>query len=111
MNHSTSFKLSCAGLPRFLLAPLTLLLALGSTQLFAETITVPVGSQSSAKQSIERPVTGTPGTRVVAKFGEPLAVNAPVGDPPISRWEYADFYVYFEYDRVIRSVLKQDSEK
>ena len=44
---------------------------------------------------------------VEAKFGAPDAKVAPVGDPPISRWEYADFVVFFEYDRVIHAVTKR----
>ena len=85
---------------------LAVLLSCFSTLALADTLTVPVGSQSVDKQHVERPTTGTAGKSVVAEFGEPLAVNAPVGEPPISRWEYESFYVYFEYDRVIRSVLK-----
>jgi hypothetical protein len=27
-----------------------------------------------------------------------------VGQPPITRWDYASYSVYFEYDRVIDSV-------
>lgn len=88
--------------------PVSVLLTGIPTQLLAESITVPVGSQAAGKQSVARPNTGTSGTDVVSRFGEPLAVNSPIGDPPISRWEYADFYVYFEYDRVIHSVLKQE---
>jgi len=36
-----------------------------------------------------------------------VSKKAAVGDPPISRWEYADFTVYFEYDRVVHAVLKR----
>jgi len=90
-----------------LVLPVSVLMMGIPAQLLAETITVPVGSQSASKQSVNRPNMGMKGTDVVSRFGEPVAVNSPVGDPPISRWEYADFYVYFEYDRVIHSVLKQ----
>lgn len=84
----------------------TVLIAAYSNSLAAETITVPVASQAPDKQSIERPKSGLLGSQVVKKFGEPLAVNSPVGEPPISRWEYADFYVYFEYNHVVHTVLK-----
>ena len=54
-----------------------------------------------------RPTRGMTQQRVEAEFGSPRSVRAPVGDPPISRWEYQDFVVYFEYDRVIHSVVKR----
>lgn len=39
-------------------------------------------------------------------FGEPQQTYPAVGDPPIIRWVYSDFTVYFEYDRVIHAVAK-----
>jgi hypothetical protein len=44
---------------------------------------------------------------VESRFGAPEAKVAPVGDPPISRWEYQNFVVFFEYDRVIHAVVKR----
>jgi len=55
-----------------------------------------------------RPARGMTATNVEAKFGAPDAKAAPVGDPPISRWEYKDFVVFFEYDRVIHAVVKRN---
>ena len=40
-------------------------------------------------------------------YGSPANRRAPVGDPPITRWEYAGFIVYFEYRHVIHSVPRQ----
>lgn len=34
-------------------------------------------------------------------FGAPSNKSSPVGNPPISAWEYPKFYVYFEGDRVL----------
>jgi len=42
---------------------------------------------------------------VESKFGAPEEKRAAVGDPPISRWDYKDYSVYFEYDLVLYSVL------
>ncbi|MEJ2173266.1 MAG: hypothetical protein ACO22K_05475 [Woeseiaceae bacterium] len=53
------------------------------------------------------PTRGMTQARVEATFGSPDAKIAPVGDPPIARWEYKDFVVFFEYDRVIHSVVKR----
>jgi len=41
-------------------------------------------------------------------FGEPRKRIPPVGDPPITRWQYDDMMVYFEYKYVIDSVATND---
>ncbi len=38
------------------------------------------------------------------EFGDPQEQLPAVGEPPISRWHYSDYIVYFERDRVIISV-------
>jgi len=43
--------------------------------------------------------------QVKMEFGDPLDTKPAVGEPPITRWEYANFTVYFEYNRVIESVV------
>lgn len=53
------------------------------------------------------PASGTTQASVEANFGSPIAKKPPVGDPPISSWEYDSFIVYFEYDRVIHAVKKR----
>jgi len=60
------------------------------------------------RSSIPRPHNGDSMTEVERRFGSPLARKGPVGEPPISRWDYADFSVYFERDKVITSVLKRN---
>ena len=44
---------------------------------------------------------------VEMKFGSPESRFAPVGDPPISRWSYPAFMVYFEHNRVIHTVVRR----
>ena len=39
------------------------------------------------------------------KFGQPDSRHEAVGDPPITRWDYDSYSVYFEYDKVLFSVL------
>lgn len=46
--------------------------------------------------------------RVQSHYGAPVAVTPPVGDPPITRWEYPQFIVYFEHSLVIHAVEKRD---
>jgi len=61
----------------------------------------------SAGSSDARPTRGMTQASVQSKYGSPVNTRAPVGEPPITRWEYKDFVVFFEYDRVIHSVTKR----
>ena len=54
---------------------------------------------------MELPVNGLTQADVRGRFGEPATVHAPVGDPPITRWDYDGWSVYFEFDRVLFTVL------
>ena len=54
-----------------------------------------------------RPSRGMTQTSVESNFGSPVSTEAAVGEPPITRWVYADFVVFFEYDRVIHAVIKR----
>jgi hypothetical protein len=54
--------------------------------------------------TINRPGRGLTMTAVEAKFGAPQARHDAVGIPPITRWDYAGFSVFFEKDRVIDAV-------
>ncbi len=53
-----------------------------------------------------KPTRGMTQETVEANFGAPRDAREPIGDPPITRWEYANFVVFFEYDRVIHAVSK-----
>jgi hypothetical protein len=57
------------------------------------------------ESSVERPKRGMTMADVEARFGAPTAKRATVGSPPITRWEYAQFVVVFENDRVLHSVV------
>lgn len=54
-----------------------------------------------------RPTRGMTQSTVESEYGQPRSVNAAVGEPPITRWEYQGFVVFFEYDKVIHAVLKR----
>ena len=51
------------------------------------------------------PARGMTMSQVASKFGAPVSKVPAVGKPPISRWEYPGFVVYFEHDHVIHSVV------
>ena len=56
---------------------------------------------------VAAPARGMTMTQVASKFGAPVSKVAAVGNPPISRWEYPGFVVYFERDHVIHSVVSE----
>jgi hypothetical protein len=51
------------------------------------------------------PARGMTMSQVASKFGAPATKVPAVGNPPISRWEYPGFVVYFEHEHVIHSVV------
>ena len=65
------------------------------------------GLEDAQASSSERPNRGESMARVEARFGPPREAVAAVGEPPISRWEYVDFTVYFEHDLVIHAVQRR----
>ena len=85
-------------MPRLLLL-LTLLLPLGS---FAETLQIPLGQQGPS--TLPLPQRGESQRSVLERFGLADEEHPSIGQPPITRWDYREFSVYFEYDHVINSV-------
>ena len=63
------------------------------------------------KQLPSMPPRGVTKAEVRQRLGEPRRRVAAVGDPPISRWVYDQFTVYFEYDRVLHSVKNADRQQ
>jgi len=51
------------------------------------------------------PQNGMTTSDVRARFGDPVEVHSTIGDPPITRWEYERWSVYFEYKVVLFTVL------
>ena len=56
-------------------------------------------------EGMQLPTNGLTQDEVRARFGDPANRHAPVGEPPITRWDYDGWSVYFEYDRVLSAVL------
>ncbi len=56
---------------------------------------------------MQRPERGMTMDRVRDAFGAPDSRKAAVGDPPITRWQYEYFTVYFEHDRVVHAVARR----
>lgn len=78
-----------------------------SAPTFAEVVKVPVGSQAADKKTIATPHRGSSKDQVKSQYGEPETMHGPTGQPPITAWDYDHYVVYFEYDKVLHSVLKR----
>ncbi len=73
---------------------------------YAGAATVAVDNGIAVQQSdVATPARGMTMDQVATKFGAPVTKVPAVGKPPISRWEYPGFVVYFESDHVIHSVV------
>ncbi len=72
---------------------------------WAEILTVPSYVVPNSSEGILRPTRGMSKSAVEQKFGTPKQKSTAVGEPPISKWTYPDFIVYFEYNHVIHSVI------
>lgn len=91
------------------------LLTLGATLIFVGLGTLPnevhaekigISYQGEPSKHVDLPRKGETMTSVEQRFGSPQARKEPVGSPPITVWEYAEFSVYFEYNHVLHTVLK-----
>jgi hypothetical protein len=84
-----------------------LLVALSTaTPALAETLRTDTGNPATAG---DRPNRGSSMSTVESRFGAPSNRHAAIGSPPISRWDYRQFSVYFENDRVLHTVLVRNA--
>lgn len=84
-----------------------LICSLAASLAQAEVLSVP----EPAADLPELPVRGQTMQQVQQRLGAPLQRYAPVGgghprQPPITRWDYDGYSVFFEHDRVIDAVVK-----
>ena len=74
---------------------ISLCLCTGSS--FADTLKVPPAPSAV-------PVRGLSMDAVENKLGKPVRVISGVGQPPITRWVYPEYTIYFEYQHVVHAV-------
>lgn len=65
-----------------------------------------------ASQGVTLPARGQSMAQVEAQFGAPSRKHPTVGgaskhQPPITRWDYPQFAVYFEHSHVVNAVLNR----
>ena len=90
--------------------PATLAALLFASASYADTLLLD-GIEVDKASAEARPKPGMSMTAVESSYGNPAERHAAVGgsnpqQPPITRWDYVAFSVYFENDRVIHSVAR-----
>ena len=94
---------------RICLRHLLLLLSLVTPlPLLADTNEIPVGDQGDPH--IVLPNRGESQKAVLERFGLPDEEHPAVGKPPITRWDYREFSVYFESGVVVDAVRQHRSQ-
>lgn len=69
----------------------------------ADTLRIPLGTQGSIEHRT-LPVRGQSMHSTATTYGEPARKHTAIGQPPITRWDYPEFSVYFEHQHVVYSV-------
>ena len=69
-----------------------------------ETESPETGTAESGTFTVTLPGRGMTKDQVEDRFGSAPEKVESVGEPPISRWVYKGFTVYFEYDHVVHAV-------
>ena len=77
-----------------------------------DTPVVVVTGSSAPPTSSFLPTKGMSKASVARTYGPPTVKHAAVGgssryQPPITRWDYGDYSVFFEYDHVVDAVEKE----
>lgn len=84
--------------------PTTLaLLSLFAAASHAETLLLD-GIDQASPSNAQRPRAGMSMSAVESTYGSPSDRHGAVGQPPITRWDYPGFSVYFEHETVIHAV-------
>jgi len=86
-----------------LFAGFALSLVMSAPLVHADELQVPA---AASQGSASHPSRGMSMDKVEAAFGEPANRAPAVGQPPITRWEYPGFVVYFENRTVLHTVVK-----
>jgi hypothetical protein len=75
---------------------------------FADDVALPGSGATAATNAapVQTPTRGATMSKVEAQFGAPTQRLEAIGKPPITRWEYPGFVVYFEHERVVHAVVR-----
>jgi len=66
------------------------------------------GIQSAPAVNVPR--NGITMAQVRQQYGNPVTERPTVGEPPITRWDYDGYSVFFEHDLVLHSVVHHQAK-
>lgn len=89
---------------RLIVAVMTCGLTLQPILTLADTLLIEAVEKNA---SVQRPLRGESMSAVESRYGQADAARTVVGEPPITRWIYPEFTVYFEHSHVIHSVVNR----
>ncbi len=81
-------------------------LMLAAPPLAADVLLIDAAKQGSSERELPR--RGLTMRQVEQRFGTPQERIPAVGKPPITRWRYPGYTVYFEYQHVLHAVVQHD---
>lgn len=76
-----------------------------TTNTSGDIVKIPLGRQIEGIKDLKLPDRGAHMETVASLFGNPAEVFPAVGLPPITKWVYESFSVYFEHQHVIHAVF------
>lgn len=79
-----------------------------STNSHADVLAIPDENASQTTVPLndsDLPRRGITKSQVESEYGAPKLKHPAIGDPPITRWDYEGFSVFFEYNHVLHSVI------
>lgn len=59
----------------------------------------------NSEEGLPRPTRGMSMNQVIQRYGNPVTEYPQVGEPPITRWDYNAYSVFFEHQYVLTSVV------
>jgi hypothetical protein len=91
---------------RFTTAAASLILLL-SQPVSADVLLIDAITQApiNSEEGLPRPTRGMSMEQVRQRYGLPATEYPQIGDPPITRWDYGQYSVFFEYQYVLTSVV------
>lgn len=82
----------------------------GSSESMERQQAQPLSLKIQQDYNLRTPRRGEAMDSVERRFGTPQSVRGPVGEPPITRWQYPRFEVVFEGEHVIHTVIEPDTD-
>ena len=87
-----------------IIVAVSLILTINSVPALADVLLI---DRIESAPAMQTPAKGISMSQVRQQYGDPVTTRAAIGMPPITRWEYEGFSVFFEDDTTLHSVIHQ----